>query len=46
MIVTTAPSAWFSKMNWLKFHQNHYSKLAKNTFETILTGAFIVAGLS
>ena len=46
MIVTTAPSAWFSKMNWLKFHQNHYSKLAKNTFETILTGEFIVAGLS
>ena len=38
MIMTTAPSARFSKMNWLKFHQNQYSTLAKNTFDIILIG--------
>ena len=33
-------------MNWLNFRHNHCSKLAKNTFETILFGDLIVAGLS
>ena len=33
-------------MNWLNFHYDHCSKLAKNTFETILTGDSIVAGLN
>ena len=33
-------------MNWLNFHYDHCSKLAKNTFETIITGDSIVAGLS
>ena len=33
-------------MNWLNFHHNHCSKLAKNTFETILIGDSIIAGLS
>ena len=32
-------------MNWLNFHHNHCSKLGKNTFETILIGDSIVAGL-
>ena len=45
-IMTTTPSTRFSKMNWLNFHHNHCSKLAKNTFETILIGDSIVAGLS
>ena len=37
----------FSKMNWLNIHHNYCSKyLAKNTFETILIGDSIVAGLS
>ena len=46
MIMTAAPSARFSKMNWLKFHQNRYSTLAKNTFDIILIGELIVVGLS
>ena len=33
-------------MNWLNFHCNHCSKLAKNTFETILIGELIITGLS
>ena len=33
-------------MNCLNFHHDHCSKLAKNAFETILTGDSIVAGLS
>ena len=33
-------------MNWLNFHYDHCSKLAKNTFETIIIGDSIVAGLS
>ena len=33
-------------MNWLNFHHNHCSKLGKNTFETMLIGDSIVAGLS
>ena len=44
--MTTTPSTRFSKMNWLNFHYDHCSKLAKNTFETIITGDSIVAGLS
>ena len=44
--MTTTPSTKFSKMNLLNFHYNHYSKLSKNTFETILIGDSIVAGLS
>ena len=44
--MTTTPSTRFLKMNWLNFHHNHCSKLAKNTFETILIGDSIIAGLS
>ena len=44
--MTRTPSTRFSKMNWLSFHHNHCSKLAKNTFETILIGDSIIAGLS
>ena len=33
-------------MNWLNFRHNHCFKLAKNTFEIILIGDSIVAGLS
>ena len=33
-------------MNWLNIHHNHCSKLAKNTFDTILIGDSIIAGLS
>ena len=33
-------------MNWLDFHYDHCSNLAKNTFETILIGDSIVTGLS
>ena len=44
--MTTTPSTRFSKMNWLNIHHNHCSKLAKNTFETILIGDSIIAGLS
>ena len=44
--MTTTPSTRFSKMNWLNFHYDHCSKLAKNTFETIIIGDSIVAGLS
>ena len=44
--MTTTPSTRFSKMNWLNFHYDHCSNLAKNTFETILIGDSIVAGLS
>ena len=33
-------------MNWLNFHYDHCSKLAENTFETILIGDSIVAGFS
>ena len=44
--MTTTPSARFSKKNWLNFHHNHCSKLATYTFETILIGDSIVAGLS
>ena len=33
-------------MNWLNFHYDHCSNLAKNTFETIIIGDSIVAGLS
>ena len=33
-------------MNRLSFHYHHCSKLAKNTFETIIIGDSIVAGLS
>ena len=44
--MTTTPSTRFSKKNWLNFHHNHCSKLAKYTFETILIGDSIVAGLS
>ena len=33
-------------MNWLNFHHNHCSKLAKNTFEIMLIGDSIEAGLS
>ena len=40
------PQTRFSKKNWLNFHHNHCSKLAKYTFETILIGDSIVAGLS
>ena len=40
------PPTRFSKKNWLNFHHNHCSKLAKYTFETILIGYSIVAGLS
>ena len=43
---TFIPSTRFSKMNWLNFHYDHCSKLAKNTFETIIIGDSIVAGLS
>ena len=44
--MTTTPSTRFSKKNWLNFHHNHCSKLAKYTFENILIGDSIVAGLS
>ena len=44
--MTTTPSTKFSKKNWLNFHHNHCSKLAKYNFETILIGDSIVAGLS
>ena len=44
--MTTTPSTRFSKKNWLNFHHNHCSKLAKYTFETILIGDSIVARLS
>ena len=44
--MTTTPSTRFSKKNWLNFHHNHYSKLAKYTFETVLIGDSMVAGLS
>ena len=44
--MTRSPSTKFSKMNWLNFHYDHCSKLAKNTFETIIIGDSIVAGLS
>ena len=44
--MTTTPSTRCSKMNWLNFHHNHCSRLAKNTFETILVGDSKVAGLS
>ena len=44
--MTTTPSTRFSNKNWLNFHHNHSSKLAKYTFETILIGDLIVAGLS
>ena len=43
--MTTTPSTRFSKLNWLNFHNNHCSKLAKNTFETILIGDSIISGL-
>ena len=46
IIMTTTPSTRFSKMNWPNFHHNHCSKLAKNTFEAIVIGDSIVAGLS
>ena len=44
--MTTTLSMSFSKMNWLNFHYDHCSKLAKNTFETIVISDSIVAGLS
>ena len=44
--MSATPSTGFSKMNWLNFHYDHCSKLAKNTFETIIIGDSIVAGLS
>ena len=44
--MTKTPSTKFSKMNWLNFHYDHCSKLAKNIFETIILGDSIVAGLS
>ena len=44
--MTTIPSTRFLKMNWRNFHYNHCSKLAKNTFETILIGDSIVAWLT
>ena len=44
--MTTAPSARFSKMNWLNIHHIHCSKLAKYTVETILIDDLIVAGFS
>ena len=44
--MTTTPSTRFLKMNWLNFHYDHCSKSAKNTFETIIIGDSIVAGLS
>ena len=46
IIMTATPSTRFSRMNWLYFHHNHCSKLAENTFETILMGDSAVAGLS
>ena len=42
----TTPSTRFSKKNWLNFHHNYCSKLAKYAFETILIGDSIVPGLS
>ena len=33
-------------MNWLNFHYDYCSKLVKLTFETIIIGDSIVAGLS
>ena len=44
--MATSPATKFSKMNWLNFHYDHCSKLVKNTFETIIIGDSIVAGLS
>ena len=44
--MTITPSTRFSKKNWLKFYHNHCSKLAKYTFEIVLVGDLIVAGLS
>ena len=44
--MTTTPSMKFSAKNRLNCHHNHCSKLAKNTFKTILIGDSIVAGLS
>ena len=44
--MTITPTTRFSKKNWLNFHHNHCSKLANYTFETILIGDSIVAGLS
>ena len=44
--MTTIPSTRFSNINWLNFHYDHCSKLAKNAFETTLVGDSIVAGLS
>ena len=44
--MTTIPSTRFSKTNWLNFHYDHCSELAKNTFETILIGDSVVAELS
>ena len=40
--MTATPSARFSKINWLNFHHNDCSKLAKNTFETMLIGDSIL----
>ena len=42
----TARSTRLSKMNWLNFHHDHFSKLSKNTFGTILITYSIEAGLS
>ena len=44
--MATTPSTRFSKMNWLNFHYDQCSKLAKNTFETIIIDDSIVGGLS
>ena len=44
--MTATPSTRFLKMNWLNFHYDHCSKSAKNTFETVIIGDSIVAGLS
>ena len=44
--MATTLSTRFSKKNWLNFHRNLCSKLAKYTFETILIGDSTVAGLS
>ena len=44
--MSVTPSTGFSKMNWLNFHYDHCSKLAKNIFKTIIIGDSIVAGLS
>ena len=43
--MSTDPSTRFSNMNWLNFNHDHFSKLSKNTFETILIAYSIVAGL-